>query len=332
MRPVAAAVVLGLLAGAWAQVPPTNFPPVSRPFCDSADVEEAAFVGQDYINAQHTYGYKYILNRIEDVKVTQLSGGEELYSMELDLLETKCHVLDPTPLANCTVRPKHEVAIEADCDVLVKKMAGVLSPLAFKCKSKPDSREEFCVGCMELLPLNDTDALQVVHSSLALYNNKSTDNSTFELLEVGRMSSQIVSLGAKIMVEYVILETTCNASGSCIPLNFTLARRGFCTGSGTPVELYVDCDIVEAGAAPMDTSRKAATSHPSSGGPGHKHHRLIRLHDPSASGLLSESQESAEVPIVKRQVPPDVEAIVMPEIPLAPGIQLCPGKIRHFST
>lgn len=27
--------------------------------------------------------------------------------MEIELLETNCHVLDPTPVANCTVRPKH---------------------------------------------------------------------------------------------------------------------------------------------------------------------------------------------------------------------------------
>lgn len=31
--------------------------------------------------------------------------GDE-YDMEVDLLETDCHVLDPLPLANCTVRPK----------------------------------------------------------------------------------------------------------------------------------------------------------------------------------------------------------------------------------
>lgn len=28
------------------------------------------------------------------------------YVLEVELLETDCHVLDPTPLENCTVRPK----------------------------------------------------------------------------------------------------------------------------------------------------------------------------------------------------------------------------------
>lgn len=61
-------VVLVLLVGAWAQVN------VLRPACDSPDAEEAALAAQDYLNAQHAHGYKYVLNRIEDIKiVTQAS-------------------------------------------------------------------------------------------------------------------------------------------------------------------------------------------------------------------------------------------------------------------
>lgn len=29
----------------------------------------------------------------------------EVFEMELDTLETTCHALDPTPVANCSVRP-----------------------------------------------------------------------------------------------------------------------------------------------------------------------------------------------------------------------------------
>lgn len=58
-------VVLGLLAGAWAQMVPN----VERPACDSLKAETAALVAQDYLNAQHRHGYKYALNRIEDIKI-----------------------------------------------------------------------------------------------------------------------------------------------------------------------------------------------------------------------------------------------------------------------
>lgn len=56
-------VVLGLLVGTWAQ------PIVRRPLCDSPEAEEAALVAQDYLNAQHHHGYKYVLNQIDDIKV-----------------------------------------------------------------------------------------------------------------------------------------------------------------------------------------------------------------------------------------------------------------------
>ncbi len=56
-------VVLVLQVGVWAQIN------VLRPPCDSPEVEEAALVAQDYLNAQHTHGYKYALNRIEEIKI-----------------------------------------------------------------------------------------------------------------------------------------------------------------------------------------------------------------------------------------------------------------------
>lgn len=56
-------VVLVLLVGVWAQIN------VLRPLCDSPEAEEAALVAQDYLNAQHTHGYKYALNKIDDIKI-----------------------------------------------------------------------------------------------------------------------------------------------------------------------------------------------------------------------------------------------------------------------
>lgn len=59
--------VLGLLVmGSWAQgvMPTFSFPP-----CDSPEAEAAALVAQDFLNAQHTHGYKYALNQIEKIKI-----------------------------------------------------------------------------------------------------------------------------------------------------------------------------------------------------------------------------------------------------------------------
>lgn len=59
------ATLASLLMAAWAQ----GLPNISRPACDSPNAEAAALVAQDYLNAQHTHGYKYVLNRIEDIKI-----------------------------------------------------------------------------------------------------------------------------------------------------------------------------------------------------------------------------------------------------------------------
>uniref|UniRef100_A0A3B4U2M8 Alpha-2-HS-glycoprotein 2 n=1 Tax=Seriola dumerili TaxID=41447 RepID=A0A3B4U2M8_SERDU len=168
---------------------------IPLPLCDSPEAEEAALVAQNYLNAQHTHGYKYALNRIEDINVLTRPDGDIIYGLEIDLLETDCHVLDPTPVANCTVRPKLLTAVEGDCDVVLKKVGGALTVIAFKlspCTQKPTCIEDLCLGCYSLLPLNDTAGLEFAHASLATFNNN-TVNVTYTILEVGRMSSQVGS-------------------------------------------------------------------------------------------------------------------------------------------
>lgn len=53
-----------------------------------------------------------------------------------------------------------------------------------------ESTEDVCVGCPILLPLNHTTGLNFVLASLASVNNR-TENISYSLLEVGRMSSQV---------------------------------------------------------------------------------------------------------------------------------------------
>ncbi|XP_078119880.1 alpha-2-HS-glycoprotein-like [Sander vitreus] len=302
MNPLGITVVLGLLAGVWAQIN------VVRPQCDSPEAEEAALVARDYLNTQHTHGYKYALNRIEDIKIHTKPDGENTYVLEIDLLETDCHVLDPTPLANCTVRPKILTAVEGDCDVVLKRVGGALTVTAFKCKTE-ESTEDLCVGCHTLLPLNDTTALEFVQASLATFNNM-TVNETYTVMEVGRMSSQVVSGGPIYFAEYVVVEANC-IDDACVPLNDTMAARGICTARGSSTDHTVDCkmfltlmpvvDVNSTAALPMPP---AVHVHTGSLSPMHglRHHKLTTLHDPHLSGLLSESAESAEVVPVARTV------------------------------
>ncbi|KAK7162746.1 hypothetical protein R3I93_006937 [Phoxinus phoxinus] len=331
--------VLGLLVmGSWAQ---GVMPTFSLPPCDSPEAEAAALVAQDFLNAQHTHGYKYALNRIEKIKILSKPGQADTYLLELDLLETTCHVLDPTPVSQCPVRQKHTMAVEADCDFALTNTTQGLSVVAFKCKTETESQEE-CLGCPSLVPFNDTDGFQLIENSLDSFNKNNTLNTKFALLEIGRMASQIVSGGHKYFAEYAIIGTNCTSYDEdiCIPQNHTVAIHGLCLAEGSANLNDVDCKIFSptqtVDPASNATVRVQQLLHAHTFGPHYhptihdlRHHKLTALHDPAASGLLSaESDESAEVvvvvppkdaPVVKREVSapegPAVDATVKPEAP-----------------
>ncbi|XP_017558963.1 alpha-2-HS-glycoprotein 2 [Pygocentrus nattereri] len=349
------AVLSLLLVGSWALLPP--MPNITLPSCNSLEAQEGAQVALDFINNQHTHGYKYALNQIEDIKIYSMPDGKEVYKMELEFLETKCHVLDPTPSALCPVRPKHETAVEADCDVALSKAAGVLSVVAFKCKTETETPDHSCVGCFDLIAFNDTDAAQLIQGSLDDFNRNNNLSAVFALLEVGRLSSQVVKGVLKIRAEYAIIETNCTGidDGACVPLSHTVARHGFCRSESliSPVDCKIFHPLIQLVDPNVNASVAAAPPpvllHAHTAGPGYspaihtlKHHKLTPLHDPTASGLVSaESAESREAtvvldvptaPIVKRDVAPVVVGAQPADAPVAGAVPLirCPGRVIHF--
>ncbi len=349
--------VLGLLVmGTWAQgvMPTLDFPP-----CDSPEAEAAALVAEDYLNAQHTHGYKYALNRIEKIKIISSPGQAEKYLLELDFLETTCHILDPTPLSQCPVRQKHQTAVEADCDFALSNTTQGLSVVAFKCQTETESVEDICLGCAQLIPLNDTDGLQLIQSSLDDFNKNHTLNNKFALFEIGRMASQVVAGVNKYFAEFAIIDTNCTSydDDSCIPQNHTVAIHGFCLAEGSADLNQVDCKIFPDTTQDVNsTVRVQQPLHAHTSGSHHnpavhslKHHKLTVFHDPTVSGLISaESSESVEAvvpvaaPVVKREVAaevpteepvPDASALAeKTPLDLKPValVPICPGKKKHF--
>ena len=59
--------------------------------------------------------------------------------------------------------------------------------------SAETSAEDICLGCAHLLPLNDTNALQMATASLAAFNNRTANVtiSKYAVLEVGRLTTQV---------------------------------------------------------------------------------------------------------------------------------------------
>ncbi|XP_076152049.1 alpha-2-HS-glycoprotein 2 [Alosa pseudoharengus] len=331
-------VLLGVVVGAWAVV----LPKLTEPPCDSLEAEAAAAVFQDYINAQRTSGFKYALNQIDKIKIKTLADME-IYKMELDLLETKCHVLDPTPVAACPVRTKAEVAVDADCDVAFIKSGGVLKVTAHRCKTEPESAEDMCLGCPQLLALNDTNALQMATVSLAAFNNRTANVSIskYAVLEVGRLSTQVIAGGPHIFAEYAIVETNCTTTDddNCVPLNKTVATYGFCRAGSASAGVAVDCRIFPPQLAvdPNTNVTMPATSRPV---PPTNNTVPVSGIMPLLMADMMLSAESAEllepvkvasiIPIVKRQAPA-AETVAPSGQPVpVPFVPICPGKKKHF--
>ncbi|KAK3546575.1 hypothetical protein QTP70_029958 [Hemibagrus guttatus] len=317
--------LLGLVAFGSCKPAGQNF---TLPLCDSPEAEAAAQVALDFINAQQTHGYKYTLNQIEDIKVINKADGTHTYLLELEFLETKCHIFNPKPAAQCDVRPKVDTAVEADCDVALSEAGGRLSVVAFKCKTELESFSP-CVGCIVLQPLNDTRGNQLIKDSLGHFNKNHTLNNDFTLLNTGRLSSQIVGAGALIRAEYAIIETNCTNvdDDNCVPLDLTVAHHGFCHAEGHGLDVKVACEIF-----PPDNATVLAfpAGEGSCFGHGFKNHKLTALHDPDATGLLSAESDSAEkAPIVKRTAVDPQPSVLLVAEPVA-LLPRCPGKIHHF--
>uniref|UniRef100_A0A5F8HDG8 Alpha-2-HS-glycoprotein n=1 Tax=Monodelphis domestica TaxID=13616 RepID=A0A5F8HDG8_MONDO len=287
----------------------------------------------------------------------------EVYVMEVDMLETTCHVMDKTPLENCTVRQLAEHAVEGDCEASVLKMDGQYKVLNVKCESNPDSAEDVrkvCPQCSLLAPLNDTRVVHAVEASLAAFISQ--NQSTFyKLLEVSR--AQISPIQPSVYVEFVIAPTDCGPKGaddpsSCHPLT---DQYGFCKGTVTkkdggedvavsctisvplvpapqpdeavPTPAAAEPDVAIAAGPDVAVAAKpaiAAVARPAPVGPVVRPVRPFISHLPhhdlrhSIVGVASlESASGEHGPVV---------GLAAPAVPgaAAPGVPLCPGRIRHF--
>ncbi|NXR44775.1 FETUA protein, partial [Hippolais icterina] len=315
--------------------------------CDDPESEAAAEVAVNYINSHSHHGYKFALNRIEDIRVVPQGPNNDIIFLELDLLETKCPILSPTPLANCTVRSFTEHAVEGDCDVKLQKVDGTLSVLASKCHSHADSSEDIlkvCPDCPVLARLNNTEVLETVSAALNDYNSKTT-GPYLRLLEIGRAKIQYHPSHV-IVTEFAVGATNCSAEeakanvGACQLLPEDQSNFGFCTAvkvKNPAQDIQVDCQLyghqVPAADTPLLSQDTSAGLPPSAVGV--TSHNLGLAHNnpvasESSSSEILRSMLSAKS-VAKRAVAEAAQHDKVPRpVGFAPPPPPCPGKIRHF--
>ncbi|XP_009901848.1 alpha-2-HS-glycoprotein [Dryobates pubescens] len=312
--------------------------------CDDPESEAAAEVAVSYINGHSHHGYKFALNRIDNIRVLPQGPNHEIIFLELDLLETTCPILSPTPLANCTVRSFTDHAVEGDCDVKLQKVNGQLSVLASKCHSHADSAEDIlqlCPDCPLLASWNDTEVLATVTESLSAYNGKST-GAYLKLLEIGRAKIQYHPAHV-VFVEFAVAATNCSAEAAnveaCHLLPDDQSNFGFCTATKVirpSQDLEVNCQLYGHQPGVTYSPPGQATSGLVPGVvQGFTNHNLRLSHNnPLASESLS-SEFSASLLSAKSVARRAVAEVAQHDkvarpVGFVPPPPPCPGKIRHF--
>ncbi|XP_048202953.1 alpha-2-HS-glycoprotein isoform X2 [Perognathus longimembris pacificus] len=345
-------VLLLCLAQLWGcyAAPPAIGVAYREPPCDDPEIEQVAVLAVDYLNKNLLQGFKHALNQIDKVKVWPRRPFGEVYEIEIDTLETTCHALDPTPLANCP-------AVEGDCDFHVLKQDGQLSVMFAKCHSTPDSAEDVhkaCPKCPLLAQLNDSRVVHAVEAALAAFNSKN-NGSYLKLVEISR--AQLVPLPVSTFVEFAVASTDCVAKEVTDPASCNLLAEkqyGFCKASLHEKlggeEVAVTCTMFPtqpqpdgastANAPSVDQTQPAPTpagpppaslvvgpmvmSVPQSSPVDHRTHYDLRDAFSSVASVESASGEAFNSGKAPKVTQPGAAVVS------GPVVRPCPGRVRHF--
>ncbi|KAM6443950.1 alpha-2-HS-glycoprotein [Liasis olivaceus] len=314
--------------------------------CNSEEAEHYAEEAVHYINAHILHGYKYRHNRIKDLTLLPRRPHGTVIFMGLNLLETKCHVLEPTPVENCTVRTQEEHAVEADCDVKLLSDEGVIKVVAAKCHSSPDSVEDvkkLCPKCPILLHLNDPRVVEIVEYVLQKHNEQQPDH-IYEVLEITR--GQHKHEPESFNVEFAIVEANCsrqqshNAHRDCHRKAAADAPVGFCeatvfrahdaTEKLTDEKIESDCVMFEQKVGETHVHLIEHHFGKNIPSPGHGHTVLDLVHSHNDTNASHESHSAEVLPGVTTSLVKDVSPTVPPHDYQTNSVKLCPGKIHHF--
>ncbi|XP_073701053.1 alpha-2-HS-glycoprotein 1 [Garra rufa] len=223
--------------------------------CQKDQDKIAALEAERFINDHHRHGYKFKFVSLDSRSADEKAKPCEVI-LGITLEETECHIVNPKPLDQCTIRAESETKVTAKCNVTISSVEKKAAVKRYICDTEPGSHEmlvKICPDCPSLLPLHDPTALESVKSALQKFNKESNHKSYFKLMEVGRISTQWMFSGQSYFAEFAIMETNCTnkeapqKEEACNALCGDQARYGFCKSSkvGTE-EIEVECEIYEA--------------------------------------------------------------------------------------
>ncbi|GLD71166.1 alpha-2-HS-glycoprotein-like protein [Lates japonicus] len=193
-----------------------------------------------HINEHHDHGYKFRLNEIQGNKVVKVGEGCDV-TLQLDLLETVCHTVNPKHFEDCEIRQETDQQVMANCTVMVTVETGDAKITKYECGTRQvkSNREmvRICPDCPILIPLNSPEGLNSVNEAVKEFNKNNTNQHYYTLQEVGRIrSGYMMMAGMSYYAEFALVETNCPMGSriipeACKPLCPDRAHHAFCRSS-----------------------------------------------------------------------------------------------------
>ncbi|XP_067452462.1 fetuin-B [Thunnus thynnus] len=206
--------------------------------CNDKAVEKLSRLAVTYINEDRAEGYKFALNRIANVHLHAQGPAGNVYYLDLDVLETKCHIGSPKPWKRCDIRPFMETQISGNCNTtILHTPKGYTYLYSYDCTLVPDppeKLEKICPTCPYLLSVDSQEAIAAAQITLATYKRQSKLAAGLGLKKITRAAAQTVPVKGTF-VEYTVQECPegVTARGMCQPQTLTsdTETAGFCAGS-----------------------------------------------------------------------------------------------------
>ncbi|XP_008297894.1 alpha-2-HS-glycoprotein [Stegastes partitus] len=223
--------------------------------CNDKAVEKLSRLAVTYINEDRTEGYKFALNRVANVHLHAQGPAGNVYYLDLDVLETKCHTGSPKPWKRCDVRPFMETQVSGNCNTTILHTPEGYSYLySYDCALVPDPPEKLqqtCPTCPLLLPEDSPKAVTAARVTLSQYKRQSTLGAGLGVKKIMRAAAQTVPVKATF-VEYTVQECPegITERGTCqrLTIESDTETAGFCTGSvhgdmNADPEAQVSCEM-----------------------------------------------------------------------------------------
>ncbi|XP_029939222.1 fetuin-B [Salarias fasciatus] len=216
--------------------------------CNDKAVEKLSRLAITYINEDRTEGYKFALNRVTNVHLHAQGPAGNVYYLDLDVLETKCHTGSPKPWKRCDVRPFMETQVSGNCNTTILHTPEGYSYLySYDCALVPDPPEKLqqtCPTCPTLLSVDDPEAMTAAQVTLASFKRQSTLAAGLGIKKITRAAVQTKPFKAHF-VEYTVQQCPEGIThrGTChrLTLKSDTETAGFCTGS-----VHGQMDIADA--------------------------------------------------------------------------------------